>query len=345
MGAGGRASATAARGFIETTRVKREAWGLGACGGHEPLGSGLFTLPVLVPTKAPAQVAYHASTPKWQAPIAQRSILILNGTIMGQMETIPPVPLTKRREKPRRPLAVRIGKKLRRRLDAVIERSSLVPNDPVLDARAFAWTALLRERWEAIRAEALAVLRQPERVPLLDEVSPDHRRIAPPGKWRSFFLYGYGQRLDDNIARCPATAGVVAQVPALNSAFFSILAPGAYIPPHRGVTKGLLTCHLGLVVPDGPVRMRVGPETVRWADGATLVFDDTWQHEVWNDTDETRVVLLIQFGRPLRAPGRWLAGAFLWAVRRSPFVREARRNIALWDQAMRDVEQAHRLDG
>ena len=104
----------------------------------------------------------------------------------------------------------------------------------------------------------------------------------------------------------PADGGAGrARFPGLNSAFFSILAPGTHIPEHRGVTKGLITCHLGLIVPrDGDVRMRVGDRIVRWAEGETLVFDDTYDHEVWNETSGTRVVLLIQFERPLRQPGQ-----------------------------------------
>lgn len=255
---------------------------------------------------------------------------------------VPPSPA--RRQKPRRPLSIRVGKRLRRSVDALIEHSSLVSNAPVLDARDFAWTQMLRHDWAAIRAEALAVLEQPEAVPLLDEVSPDHKRIAPPGKWRSFFLRGYGCDIAENMKRCPRTTRLARKVPGLNSAFFSILAPGAHIPPHRGVTKGLMTCHLGLIVPDGNVRMRVDREIVRWADGETLVFDDTYEHEVWNDTDETRVVLLIQFARPLRAPGKWLANLFLWGVKHTAFVREARDNVALWARNMHKIEDAHRLD-
>ena len=245
---------------------------------------------------------------------------------------------------PKRPLSIRIGKRLRRKADALIERSSLVPNAPVLGAEDFAWTRALRDDWEAIRTEARAVLENPEAVPLLDEVSPDHKRIAPPGKWRSFFLRGYGCDIAENMKRCPRTTRLARKVPGLNSAFFSILAPGAHIPPHRGVTKGLMTCHLGLIVPNGNVRMRVDREIVRWADGETLVFDDTYEHEVWNDTDETRVVLLIQFARPLRAPGKWLANLFLWGVKHTAFVREARDNVALWTRNMHQVEDAHRLD-
>ena len=239
-----------------------------------------------------------------------------------------------------RSLTVRIGKKLRRRFDGWIARSSLVPNDEVLDSALFPWTARLRAQWREIRDEALAVLANPDAVPELKRISPDHGRIASEGEWRSFFLHGYGHPIPANIMRCPITAEVVAGIPGLNSAFFSILRPGTHIPAHRGVTKGLVTCHLGLQVPRGPVRMDVGDRTVGWAEGETLLFDDTYRHEVWNDTDETRVVLLIQAARPLVQPGKALAGAFLWGVRRSPFVTEATANLAMWEEALRRTEQA-----
>src|SRR5262249_31106474 len=103
---------------------------------------------------------------------------------------------------PRRPLVVRLGKRLRGLFDRIIGGSSLVSNDPVLDVRDFAWTALLRDNWQAIRAEAVAHALG-NGSPSLASVSPDHRAIAPMHKWRSFFLWGYGYSADDNIARCP----------------------------------------------------------------------------------------------------------------------------------------------
>jgi aspartyl/asparaginyl beta-hydroxylase (cupin superfamily) len=240
---------------------------------------------------------------------------------------------------PRRPLVLRLGKKLRRHVDAIVARSSLVPNDPVLDPAAFDWTALLRDNWQAIRDEALAVTRNTDAVPALNAISPDHKRIASDDKWRSFFLVGYGTPIAENLGRCPQTAAVLAQIPGLNSGFFSILKPGTHIPDHRGVTKGLLTCHLGLQVPSaGSLRMRVDSEMVGWSEGETLVFDDTYRHEVWNDTDGTRIVLLVQFERPLVQPGRAVARVFLGGVRRSPFVKEATANIVKWEENMRKVE-------
>ncbi|WP_077228771.1 aspartyl/asparaginyl beta-hydroxylase domain-containing protein [Sphingomonas hengshuiensis] len=208
-----------------------------------------------------------------------------------------------------RPWFLRHGTPLRGALDRIVAASSLVSNAPVLDMRDFGWTQLLRDHWPAIRDEAVAAAREPRRAPSLARVPPDPRAI---GIWRAFFLWGHGYRIAENLDRCPVTAGVVARIPGLNSAFFSVLAPGTHLPPHRGVTKGLITCHLGLVVPrDGDVRMRVGDRVVRWAEGETLVFDDTYDHELWNDSTGTRVVLLLQFRRPLRQPGRWLADTLL----------------------------------
>jgi beta-hydroxylase len=237
---------------------------------------------------------------------------------------------------PPRPLIIRIGKRLRGLFDWLIASSSQVSNNPVLNVRDFPWTALLRENWEAIRDEALSVVVQNDTAPSLATISPDHRSIAEVNKWKSFFLVGYGYRIEENTVQCPVTTRVIEAVPRLNTAFFSILAPGTHIPDHRGVTKGLITCHLGLIVPrDGDVRMRVGDRIVRWAEGQTLVFDDTYQHEVWNETGGTRVVLLIQFERPLRQPGKFFADLFMGFVRRSPFVQEARNNILRWNAALR----------
>lgn len=234
-----------------------------------------------------------------------------------------------------RPFLIKYGKYLRGFFDRLIATSSLVPNDPVLDVRDFAWTQLLRENWQAIRNEAIVAALEHRPAPSLASISPDHRAIAPINKWRSFFLWGYGYSIRENLARCPVTSRIVAQIPGLNSAFFSILAPGTHIPAHRGVTKGLITCHLGLIVPrDGDVRMRVADRVVRWSEGETLVFDDTYVHEVWNDTSGTRVVLLIQVRRPLRNPGRWIADTFLSVIRRSAFVQEARANLISWNAAM-----------
>lgn len=248
-----------------------------------------------------------------------------------------------RRTVPSLPPLFRFGKRMRHRIGAVIARSSRVGDTPLCDTRLFPWIARLEARWPEIRAEINALLARQEGIPPLADISPDHRRIAPPGKWKSFFLWGYGYRNEENIARCPKTAAAVADIPGLNSAFFSILAPGAHIPRHRGVTKAILTAHLGLIVPRRrqDCRMQVEDQMLRWDEGRALVFDDTYYHEVWNDTDEQRVVLLIQFRRPAGLLGRLVGNLFLAAVRRSRFVQDARSSLGDWEKAMQRLERDH----
>ncbi|MFC7052793.1 aspartyl/asparaginyl beta-hydroxylase domain-containing protein [Hansschlegelia quercus] len=244
-----------------------------------------------------------------------------------------------KKAKPKRGWLYRTGKKLRPKMDEILARSSLVGNPPVFAHGTFAWTAELENNWETIRREAASVMHG-EDIPVLADISPDHGRLGGDRKWKSFFLYGYGYKVDANCEKCPETAKLVSRVPGLNSAFFSILAPGARIPRHRGVTKTLLTCHLGLFTPkDRPsCRMAVHDDMVHWDDGKTVVFDDTYYHEVWNETDETRVILLVQFERPMRQPGKAIGRAFLGAVRRSPFVQEARKNFLAWQGAQNRID-------
>jgi beta-hydroxylase len=225
-------------------------------------------------------------------------------------------------------LVVRLGKKLRPAFNRWIARDSAVGDKAVFDPRSFAFTAMLEERWETIREEARAVMGAGP-LPSLKDISPDHYRIATDDRWRTFFLWGYGYRIDANCARCPETTRIVESIPGLNSAFFSVLEPGATIPRHKGVTKAILTCHLGLTVPSDfrDCTIQVEDKVLAWQNGKTIVFDDTAYHEVHNRTAEERVVLLVQFKRPVRWPGKLAADLFLAGVRLSPFVQSARRNI------------------
>ncbi len=233
---------------------------------------------------------------------------------------------------PKKPLIMRFGKWVQPRTNRWIARSSRIPDIPVFEAKDFAWTREIEDNWETIRDEAFAAVSDIESVPPLASISPDHRRIAPAGRWRAIFLVGYGYREETNCAKCPKTAVLISRVPGLNSAFFSVLVPGTRLPPHTGVSKAFLTCHLGLRVPrdSANCRMRVVDDWLEWREGKCTVFDDTFDHEVRNDTDETRIVLLIQFKRPV-GPIGWLVGnAILEGVRRSRFVQQARKGHSEW---------------
>lgn len=227
---------------------------------------------------------------------------------------------------------MKAGGKLRIKLDNFLIGYSKVGNPSAFDNATFPWSRDIEDNWEKIRDEAMAVMTDPEEIPPLEEISPDHKGIARNRKWKSFFIWGYGYRSEENAKLCPETTRLVERIPGLVSAFYSIHVPGLHIPKHRGVTKGLINCHLALRIPQDrqKCRMNLDGKDYSWTEGKMLIFDDTYDHEVWNDTDEIRVILLIQFARPFRFPGSLVAKTFFHLVRLSPFVQDARKNIAVW---------------
>lgn len=226
-------------------------------------------------------------------------------------------------------LAVRFGKWVRWPLNRFLERQSLVGAEPFYEAGQIPGLDALRENWQVIRDEAAALMQERDKVPPLGEISPDHRALASTSKWKSFFFTGYGYKAMDNRALCPRTAELVDRVPNLVVAFFSVFEPGTYVRPHRGVTKAMLNVHLGLLVPRGPERceIRVGDQRRGWKPGEYMIFDETFEHEVWNETREPRVILFLQVMRPMRWRGRWLSRFFLWCIKRTSFVQDIRRAL------------------
>lgn len=121
--------------------------------------------------------------------------------------------------------------------------------------------------------------------------------------WSAFYLWREGAAVTDHLARCPKTAAILAGAPRADvpghapTAFFSILKPKTRIPPHTGVTNTRLVVHLPLIVPAG-CGFRVGSQTHEWVPGRAWVFDDTIEHEAWNDSDEVRAVLIFDIWNP-----------------------------------------------
>jgi beta-hydroxylase len=224
---------------------------------------------------------------------------------------------------------VSIGRRLRFPLNKFMASQSLIPTDPFLDPASFPELAVLTDKWEQIRDEFLAIFEDRADIPSLSTISPDHRRIAPPEKWKSFFFWAPGYVARKNCELCPVTAAAISELPGVVVAFFSIFEPNTHIPAHRGVTKALINVHLGLVVPQGPQRceIRVGDEIRRWDPGQLLILDETYEHEAWNESDEPRVVLFLQVKRPMKMRARLLGNLFLSVLRRTSYVQDGRKVI------------------
>lgn len=237
-----------------------------------------------------------------------------------------------------RKIVHRYGGRIRDVFNAVVARDSLIGDPPVFEPSAFAWARPLEQQWAAISDEADSVVAKRDSIPPIGDISPDHQRLDYQRTWRTYFLWGYGVKVEPNCACCPITARLVESVPGMLTAMYSIHEPGTHLPPHRGVTKGLITCHLGLRIPaDTKCRINVEGTDYHWREGKFFIFDDTCRHEVFNETSEDRVVLLMHVRRPLGIPGRWIQDLFFWLIRNSPFVREAQRNLATWGQEQADL--------
>ncbi len=184
-----------------------------------------------------------------------------------------------------------------------------VRNPPFVDMdRVFPKHRLIEEAYPAIRAEAQALLRDPERIPLFHEVDKLQKVISDRDEipWRTLFLKGYGLWHDTNVNLTPKTVEVLRQIPEIDTAMLSILGGGKHIPRHRGFYKGVYRYHLGLIVPDdAPVYIVCGGQEYHWREGEGVLFDDTYRHEVWNRSEHPRVVLFLSILRDGDLP-RWL---------------------------------------
>jgi beta-hydroxylase len=229
-------------------------------------------------------------------------------------------------------------------LNAYLARHSLVGDPEVFDTREFPWASELETHWPEIRREAERALELREHIPAFQEISPDQYRISDTDEWKTFWYRGFGHRSDTFAALFPETARLVDAVPGIETAFFSIVAPGKHIIAHRGVYKGIINYHLGVIVPRDRerCRMRVGRQHFHWEEGASRIFDDTFEHEVWNDTDEERVVLMLQFRRPLRAPGRLASALFLEVLKHTPYVTVPKKNQLAFEQRLEAALSAGR---
>ncbi len=189
----------------------------------------------------------------------------------------------------------------------------------------FAWLARLEAATADIRSELLQVLREDSafhpyvsrhaRLPHLDALG-----LLDNPAWSAFFLTKNGEAVPENAARCPKTMAALADVPLAlvkgrsPSVIFSLLKPGAHIPPHTGEVNTRLICHLPLIVPP-KCALRVGNDTRPVVEGKAWVFDDTIEHEAWNRSNQTRVILLFEVWRPeLTAEERALVNSMFEAI-------------------------------
>ena len=183
-----------------------------------------------------------------------------------------------------------------------------LPQIQFYDREGFPWLGALEAATGDIRAELLEVMKDESLFRPYVQAEPNRPRTEQGGMvdnpdWSAFYLVKNGEVVAENAARCPATLRALEDVPLPHvrarspSVLFSVLRPGARIPAHNGFVNTRLICHLPLIVPPR-CGFRVGNEVREWVEGRAWIFDDTIEHEAWNSSDRTRVILLFELWRP-----------------------------------------------
>ena len=186
-----------------------------------------------------------------------------------------------------------------------------IPSQPFYPRERFPAQAELEAAVDMVRDELRAVLAdsRDDLVPFLGGTTAEAaaaqllRPSASDAAWDAFFFYRHGVRHDAHCARCPRTSAVLDTLPLVRvrdhapETLYSVLRPGTHILPHRGVTNTRLVTHLPLIVP-ADCALRVGGETHVWQEGRCVTFDDTFEHEAWNHSAQTRVVLILDSWNP-----------------------------------------------
>jgi aspartyl/asparaginyl beta-hydroxylase (cupin superfamily) len=183
-----------------------------------------------------------------------------------------------------------------------------LPAVPFFERSQFPWFEELEAGTDTFREEFLNVAREDAGFRPYVNIAPglpvnQWAQLNGSLSWSAFFLWENGVRNEVNAARCPGSIALLERLPLHDiegqgpTMMFSLLKPGAHIPPHTGVSNIRAVVHLPLIVPQD-CGFRVGAETREWEVGKAFAFDDTIEHEAWNRSSEPRAVLIIDAWNP-----------------------------------------------
>ena len=183
-----------------------------------------------------------------------------------------------------------------------------LPQIQFYERASFPWMDAIEAATDDIRTELRQVLNDEAAFEPYLQQDPNRPYKSQDGMldnpdWGAFYLWKNGELIAENAARCPRTVEAVSKAPLTSfpnrspSVLFSLLKPGARIPKHNGLINVRLICHLPLIVPEN-CGFRVGNDQREWVEGKCWAFDDTIEHEAWNDSSKTRVILLFEVKRP-----------------------------------------------
>ncbi|HUM50845.1 MAG TPA: aspartyl/asparaginyl beta-hydroxylase domain-containing protein [Chitinophagales bacterium] len=207
---------------------------------------------------------------------------------------------------------------------SIIEAILFAKDSEFIATEKFDWIETIESNYLIILEEFTAFYTK-NSIPFFDDISSSQKQIVEKNKWKSLILLAFHKTNPFYETTFIKTNSIIQKIPNVTSVMFSVLEKDTHILPHRGIYKGLLRCHLGLIIPENnkDCWLNVNGKIKNWNSGKCFVFDDTFQHEAFNKTNESRVILIIDFLRPTKS--RWKFYANKWIIfllSKSPLVTE-----------------------
>tara|TARA_Y200000002_G_C22462403_1_gene570960 strand:- start:14 stop:730 length:717 start_codon:yes stop_codon:yes gene_type:complete len=216
----------------------------------------------------------------------------------------------------------------------IFRKFSLVGNNVFFDKKNFPITKLLEDSYPLIKNEFEKMQDRLDDFAPFQEISPDQIYISNDDKWKMFFLKAGKIRFDRNCQEFPETMKIIDSEKNLVSAYFSVISPRKMLMPHEGPWCGVLRIHLGLQIPTGGKGcvLVVNQQEYRWEEGKAVVFDDTYEHMAVNMTDKDRIVLFLDYMRPLPWPLNWVNHLIIYMARFMPYFKIPIERHKKWEQ-------------
>ncbi len=216
----------------------------------------------------------------------------------------------------------------------IFRRFSKVGDQEFFDNSDFPITAKLEENYEIIKSEFESMRHRICDFAPFQDISPDQIYISNDDKWKMFFLRAGTIDFKKNCEQFPKTMEIINSDKNLVSAYFSVIGPRKMLMPHEGPWCGVLRVHMGIDIPTGGsgCTLVVNKKEYNWEEGKCVVFDDTYEHFAVNATDKDRVILFLDYMRPLPLPLKLINKFVVYMARFLPYFKEPIRRHAEWEK-------------
>jgi ornithine lipid ester-linked acyl 2-hydroxylase len=201
-----------------------------------------------------------------------------------------------------------------------------IKNEVIINKDRFAWVKNIEANFDSIQKEFLEVFGNDTVLLDVTDFSEEQKQVVNANQWSVFLFRIYNTEIKENAKRCPVTYNCIQQIPDCTTAFFSIMKPETEVAAHRGAYKGYLRYHLGIKVPPDNTQCGLvfNNQLYHWKEKESVIFDDTFQHSVFNRSNTSRAVLYIDFIRPMPFFLVWFSRLLTRSINKSLYVQNMR---------------------